>query len=141
MKKREPTILIVEDDPDDQFMLTRGFKKTGVTTPIHVVNNGLEAIAYMMGEGIYANREAYCYPTFIMTDLKMPGADGFAVLEFLKKNPQWGRHPHHCFFGFNRFGRHQKGLYAGSEFLSCETRLSRSASPSVTGLTCVLDNL
>jgi CheY-like chemotaxis protein len=89
MKKREPTILIVEDDPNDQFMLTRGFKKTGVTTPMHVVNNGLEAIAYMMGEGEYANRETYCYPTFIMTDLKMPGADGFAVLEFLKKNPQW----------------------------------------------------
>ncbi len=89
MKKRQPTILVVEDDPNDQFMLKRGFKKIGVTTPIHVVNNGLEAISYMMGEGEFADRSRFCYPTFVMTDLKMPGADGFAVLEFLRKNPEW----------------------------------------------------
>jgi CheY-like chemotaxis protein len=89
MKKRIPTILVVEDDANDQFLLTRGFKKIGVTTPIHLVGNGLEAIAYMMGEGKFANRDEFAYPTFIMTDLKMPGADGFAVLEFLKGNPEW----------------------------------------------------
>ena len=89
MKKRTPTILVVEDDPNDQFLLTRGFKKIGVTTPIHLVGNGLEAIAYMMGEGKFNDRTEFAYPTFIMTDLKMPGADGFAVLEFLKENPEW----------------------------------------------------
>jgi CheY-like chemotaxis protein len=31
----------------------------------------------------------YAYPTFITTDLNMPGTDGFAVLEHLKKNPEW----------------------------------------------------
>ena len=70
-------------------MLARGFKKVGVTTPVHLVSNGLEAIAYMMGEGKFADRDTYRYPTFIMTDLKMPGADGFAVLSFLRKNPEW----------------------------------------------------
>ena len=89
MKKREPTILIVEDDPNDQFMLTRWFKKTGVTTPMHVVNNGLEAIAYMMGEGEYANREAYCYPTFYHDRSENARSRRFRGLEFLKKNPQW----------------------------------------------------
>ena len=89
MKKRIPTILVVEDDPNDQFILERGFRKIGVKTPIHLVGNGLEAIAYMMGEGKFANRTEFAYPTFIMTDLKMPGADGFAVLEFLKGNPEW----------------------------------------------------
>ncbi len=70
-------------------MLMRGFKKIGVTTPVHLMNNGLEAIAYMMGEGKFADRSEFSYPTFIMTDLKMPGADGFAILEFLKNNPEW----------------------------------------------------
>ena len=56
---------------------------------MHLMNNGLEAIAYMMGEGKFSDRDKFCYPTFIMTDLKMPGADGFAVLDFLKKNPAW----------------------------------------------------
>src|SRR6185369_13434003 len=43
----------------------------------------------MMGEGKYADRQKFAYPTFIITDLKMPRADGFAVLEFLKGNPEW----------------------------------------------------
>jgi CheY-like chemotaxis protein len=41
------------------------------------------------GRREYADRNAYAYPTFITTDLKMPGADGFAVLEHLKNNPEW----------------------------------------------------
>ena len=59
------------------------------TDPIQIVRDGIEAIAYMMGEGKYSDRQKYAYPTFIITDLKMPRADGFAVLEFLKGNPQW----------------------------------------------------
>lgn len=43
----------------------------------------------MCGEGKYADREKFPYPTFITTDLGMPKADGFAILEFLQKNPEW----------------------------------------------------
>ncbi len=89
MRKARPTILIVEDDPDDQLLMRQGFKKIGVSDPVHCVGDGSEAIAYMMGEGKFADRNQYCYPTFIITDLKMRGADGFAVLEFLKANPEW----------------------------------------------------
>lgn len=89
MKKYYATILIVEDDPNDQFLVERAFRKIGVTDPIQVVGDGVEAIAYMMGEGKYSDREKFAYPTFIITDLKMPRADGFAVLEFLKGNPEW----------------------------------------------------
>jgi CheY-like chemotaxis protein len=89
VKNYKNTILLVEDDPNDQFLLERAFRKIGVTDPIHVVNDGTEAIAYMKGEGRFADRSKYCYPTFVMTDLKMPRTDGFAVLEFLKKNPDW----------------------------------------------------
>ena len=89
MKKLNPTILIVDDSEDDQFLIKYTLKKVGVTDPIHLLSDGVEAIAYMMGEGKYANREKFAYPTFIMTDLKMPRRDGFAVLEFLKSNPEW----------------------------------------------------
>ncbi len=81
--------MVVEDDPNDQFLIVQAFRKIGVTDPIQVVGSGGEAIAYMMGEGKYSDRQKYAYPTFIMTDLKMPNGDGFAVLEFLKGNPQW----------------------------------------------------
>jgi CheY-like chemotaxis protein len=89
MKKYHATILIVEDDPNDQFLIETAFRKIGVKDPIQVVSDGTEAIAYMMGEGKYADRKKFAYPTFVITDLKMPGNDGFAVLEFLKSNPEW----------------------------------------------------
>lgn len=89
MKKYHATIMVVEDDPNDQFLIERAFRKIGVTDPIQIVNNGVEAIAYMKGEGKYADRKKFAYPTFIMTDLKMPLSDGFAVLDFLKSNPEW----------------------------------------------------
>ena len=89
MKKFHATILIVEDDADDQFMLLRAFRKSGVVDPIQVVDCGNEAIAYMTGDGKYADRAKFAYPTFIVTDLKMPRGDGFDVLNFLHGHPQW----------------------------------------------------
>jgi CheY-like chemotaxis protein len=89
MKKLHPTILIIDDSEDDQFLIKNAFKKIGVTDPIHLLDDGVQAIEYMMGEGKYADRLKFAYPTFILTDLKMPRKDGFAVLEFLKQNPEW----------------------------------------------------
>jgi CheY-like chemotaxis protein len=89
MKKYFATILLVDDDANDRLLIVRGFRAGGVTGPIHAVNDGAEAISYMMGEGKFANRDLFAYPTFIITDLKMPRVDGFGVLEFLKGNPQW----------------------------------------------------
>src|SRR5688500_15925507 len=87
MKKSHPTILVIDDDVDDQYLIKRAFHKIGVTDPIHCVGDGVEAIEYMMGEGKFADRKKFAYPTFILSDLKMPRKDGFAVLEFLKGNP------------------------------------------------------
>lgn len=89
MKKYHSTIMVVDDDPHDRTFIEEGFREIGVHDPIHLLKNGAEAIAYMMGEGIYADRSKFAYPTFITTDLKMHGADGFAVLEHLKNNPEW----------------------------------------------------
>ena len=89
MKKYFATILVVEDDKNDQFLIERALRAAKVVGPIHFASDGDEAIAYFMGEGKFANRQTYAYPTFVMTDLKMPKVDGFGVLEFLKANPEW----------------------------------------------------
>jgi len=86
---RQQTILIVEDDPNDQLFIQEAFRANGVVNPIRVENNGRDAIAYLTGEGRYGDREAFPYPGLILTDLKMPGGDGFMVLEHFKNNPQW----------------------------------------------------
>lgn len=89
MKKYFATILVVDDDENDRWLIERALRAAGVGGPIYLASDGAEAIAYMMGEGKFAQREKYAYPTFVMTDLKMPHVDGFGVLEFLKGNPEW----------------------------------------------------
>lgn len=83
------TILVVEDDETDAFLIQKGFRENGVTSPIQIVGSGSEAIAYLMGEGKYSDRSKFAFPTFIMTDLKMSRGDGFEVLHHLKHNPEW----------------------------------------------------
>lgn len=89
MRKYYATILVAEDNPDDRHFIELGFRKIGVKGPIHLVESGEEAIAYMRGEGRYADRTQFAYPSFVITDLKMPKGDGFTVLDFLKRNPAW----------------------------------------------------
>ncbi len=79
----------MDDDATDLNLIESAFRATGVKDPIHKVQGGEEAIAYMMGDGKYSDRVLYPYPTFITIDLKMQGKDGFDVLEHLKKNPEW----------------------------------------------------
>lgn len=89
MKRTNPTILVVEDDQNDLLLIKSAFRAAGVTSGIHTVSSGYEAIAYLSGDGKFSDRAAYVYPDFVITDLKMPDGDGFAVLEHLKKNPNW----------------------------------------------------
>jgi CheY-like chemotaxis protein len=87
--RNKPVILTVEDDANDQVFIEMAFRSSGVTCPIHIVGDGAEAIAYLRGDGEFCNRTKYPYPTIIMTDLKMPRVNGFQLLEFLKRNPEW----------------------------------------------------
>ena len=89
MKKYFATILVVDDDENDRLLIERALRAASVVSPIYLASDGAEAIAYFMGEGKFADREKYAYPTFVMTDLKMPKVDGFGVLDFLRGNPEW----------------------------------------------------
>ena len=83
------TILVVEDEETDQILIHTAFRELGLGEHVQMVKNGEEAIRYLMGEGIYSNRDKFGFPTFIITDLKMPLSDGLAVLEHILRNPQW----------------------------------------------------
>ncbi len=88
MKRQIESILVVEDDANDRILLQLAFDRIGVTDPIHIVENGLEALAYLQGIGRYADRARFPYPSFLITDLKMPELDGLAVLAHLKDCPE-----------------------------------------------------
>jgi CheY-like chemotaxis protein len=83
---RNGAILIVEDNAIDRELIEMAFRAAGVTAEIRMVENGAEAIAYLSGERRYCDRARHPYPCLILTDLKMPVADGFAVLEFLREH-------------------------------------------------------
>jgi two-component system response regulator len=89
MKTKDITILAVDDSEDDQTLITRAFRQNGVICPINWVGGGVEAIAYLKGEGKFSDRVKFAYPSFVMTDLKMPIGDGFSVLQHLKSEPEW----------------------------------------------------
>jgi CheY-like chemotaxis protein len=87
-QRRERWLLIVDDDEHDRLLLERAFMKLNVGYRIQPLKNGSEALALIKGEGIYADRKAYPFPSFILTDLKMPGGDGFEILAYLKQHPE-----------------------------------------------------
>ncbi|MDB6023825.1 MAG: response regulator receiver protein [Verrucomicrobiales bacterium] len=88
MKRENQTILIAEDSVDDQILLKRAFKKNGIVD-LQVVSDGAQAIEYLDGEGKYSDREQFPFPSILITDLKMPFADGFQVLSHINSNPEW----------------------------------------------------
>lgn len=83
------TVLLAEDNRDDAFLMQRAFKLHGLMRPPQIVENGLDAIEYISGKGIYADRVAHPVPDMVILDLKMPRADGFEVLEWLKSHPDF----------------------------------------------------
>ena len=84
---RSRTILIAEDDENYAMLMRRAFQQTGRTDTVHRVPNGREAIDYLMGNGKYADREAFAFPGVLFLDLKMPGLGGFDVLRWMQENP------------------------------------------------------
>lgn len=80
------TILLVEDDLNDVFLVKRAFKKAQIPNPLQVVTDGEEVISYLQGRGKYADRHTYPLPRLIVMDIRMPGQSGFDVLEWIKRD-------------------------------------------------------
>jgi CheY-like chemotaxis protein len=87
------TVLLVEDDLNDIFLVKRAFKKACIPNPLQVVTDGVEAIHYLQGDGKYADRQLYPLPHLIVMDIKMPRKTGFEVLEWIKRDGMLKRIP------------------------------------------------
>ena len=80
------TILQVEDDPNDVFLMRHAMKKVGVLNPVHVASDGQQAIDYWHGVGKFANREKYPFPCLVLLDLKLPYVMGLDVLKWIRQH-------------------------------------------------------
>src|ERR1700677_4547400 len=75
-----PTILLVEDNPDDEALTLRAFKRSNIRNEIIVVRDGAEALAYLFpGDG-----EVTPFPALILLDLNLPKIGGLEVLRQLR---------------------------------------------------------
>ncbi|HTD88115.1 MAG TPA: response regulator [Candidatus Binatia bacterium] len=82
------TILLAEDNADHVTLIKRAFLQARLLNPVQVVEDGAQAIAYLSGEGKYADRKEYPMPALVLLDLKMPNKDGFEVLEWIRRQPE-----------------------------------------------------
>ncbi|HLX69268.1 MAG TPA: response regulator [Verrucomicrobiae bacterium] len=78
---------MAEDDEDYVLLIQQAFVKAHVPNPLHVVSSGKEAMAYLKGEGKYANRAEYPLPELLLLDLKLPGYNGFEILAWIRTQP------------------------------------------------------
>lgn len=81
------TILLVEDSPDDVFLLQRAFKQAGYTQPIQVAADGQQALDYLDGKKGFADRTKHPLPALVLLDLKLPQIPGLEVLAWIRSQP------------------------------------------------------
>jgi CheY-like chemotaxis protein len=75
-------ILLVDDDPDFTLLVKNAFVKSWPAVSLYCVNDGDQAIRYLLGSDRYSNREQFPMPSLMLLDLKMPRVGGFEVLEW-----------------------------------------------------------
>ena len=83
------TILLVEDDENDATLMKMAFEKNKILNPVQWVRDGLEAVAYLNGDGDYADRSKYPFPEVLLLDLKMPRMTGMELLAWIAEHPEF----------------------------------------------------
>lgn len=87
------TILLVEDNPDDELLALRALRKTSVPNQVVVARDGVEALDYIFGRGQYEGRDASEQPKVVLLDLKLPKLNGLEVLRSIREDERTKRLP------------------------------------------------
>jgi two-component system, response regulator len=81
----EKIIQLVEDNPDDVELTLRAFKKNQIQNKVIVANDGVEALDYLFGTGVHAERDMKDL-VVVLLDLKLPKIDGLEVLKRIRQD-------------------------------------------------------
>ena len=86
------TILLAEDSPHDAEMAIDALREAHLVNPIVHVEDGVEALDYLLRRGKYADRKDPD-PAVLLLDIKMPRMDGLEVLKQLREEESLKRLP------------------------------------------------
>jgi CheY-like chemotaxis protein len=93
LPKKTLVILMADDDDDDRLLAQDAMNESRVLNELHFVEDGVQLLNYLRGEGDFSNRNLYPLPGLILLDLNMPKKDGREALAEIKSDPQLKRIP------------------------------------------------
>jgi two-component system response regulator len=85
---KNATILLVEDNADDEELTLRALRKSNIGKHVVVARDGVEALDFLFCRNAYADRDPRDLPQLILLDLKLPKLDGLEVLRRLRAEPR-----------------------------------------------------
>ena len=85
LHKKQPVILVAEDDPDDRLLIEQAFKESGYSDTLVFVEDGEELMDFLLGRKQYAEKGP-ALPACLLLDLKMPRKNGLEALKEIRQN-------------------------------------------------------
>ena len=87
------TILLVEDNPQDEMLTLRALRKANLANRIDVARDGQQALDYLFREGAFTDREGPDLPTVMLLDIGLPRFSGLEVLKRVRADTRTAQLP------------------------------------------------
>ncbi|MEI2578802.1 response regulator [Scytonema sp. PRP1] len=82
---QQKTILVVDDESSDQFLIQRAFSHLSPEFDLQVVETAEDAVRYLEGKEPYQDRGKYPLPVLVLLDLRLPGMSGLDLLKWIRQ--------------------------------------------------------